>query len=130
MLLVISRQMMGIIRLIECLYLSVIRSMVQVAKQKGFLMNNFSNCTFTGQVVRLDHGKYTDCIFQSCTIEYGGEGPITLVGCTFNECEWKLVGAAINTIVFLRTMYSSMGEFGEQMVENTFNAIKSSKKAI
>lgn len=92
-------------------------------------MNKFSSCTFTGQTIRIDHAQYENCIFQACTIEYGGDGPISLVGCTFNECAWRLVGAAINTIMFLRTMYSSMGEFGEMMVENTFSSIKSSKKA-
>lgn len=92
-------------------------------------MNRFESCNFTNQTIRIDHGAYKDCVFTSCTIEYGGEGPISLVDCTFDRCHWRLVGAAINTIRFLQTMYSSMGEFGEQMVEQTFNSIRSAPKA-
>lgn len=103
---------------------------MQVQELRGFLMNKFSNSTFTNTVVRIDHGEYKNCLFDSCTIEYGGEGPISLVGCTFRTCNWKLVGHAINTIMFLQTMYSNMGEFGQAMVENTFNSIKGARNPV
>lgn len=87
-------------------------------------MNEFKDCTFEFQTVRIDQGRYKDCLFKSCTIEYGGEGPISLVGCTFNDCNWKLVGAARNTIAFLRAMYTGMGDFGIAMVDHTVDSIR------
>lgn len=92
-------------------------------------MSKIFNSTFRSQVVRIDEHEYDGCTFYSCIVEYGGMGPISLVNCTFDQCNWKLVGAAHNTIMFLRTMYSDMGEFGEMMVDSTFNSIKSSKNS-
>jgi len=88
----------------------------------------FKSSTFIGQTVRLDHGSYEDCIFKNCVIEYGGQGPISLIDCTFDNCHWQLVGAAINTVIFLKTMYENMGDFGKSMVDQTFNSIKNASK--
>lgn len=87
-------------------------------------MNEFTECEFAFQIIRIDQGKYRSCKFKNCTIEYGGEGPITLVDCVFDSCVWKLIGPARNTIEFLRTMYSSMGEFGKAMVDHTVDNIR------
>lgn len=90
-------------------------------------MNVNISCTFTDMTIRLDHNHYEDCTFNNCVIEYGGEGPIGLVRCTFNKCGWKLVGSAMNTVMFLKTMYHSLGGFGQTMVEQTFNSIRGDK---
>ncbi|AGQ94068.1 hypothetical protein M634_22470 [Vibrio parahaemolyticus O1:Kuk str. FDA_R31] len=87
-------------------------------------MNNFSNCTFENTTVRLDNTTYKNCVFTHCVIEYAGQGPIGLDSCTFNDCQWTLVGAAQHTMQFLASMYHGMGDFGQQMVEATFNNIK------
>ncbi len=93
-------------------------------------MVTFKSSTFIGQTVRLDHGSYESCDFKDCVIEYGGEGPISLIGCNFKNCNWQLVGPARNTVIFLKTMYESMGDFGKNMVDQTFNSIKSESKKV
>lgn len=87
-------------------------------------MSKFQNCTFNNSTVRLDNNEYFKCVFDKCVIEYAGEGPISLDSCSFNSCEWVLVGYARNTLQFLSSMYHGMGEFGQHMVEATFNNIK------
>ncbi|MEZ6969595.1 hypothetical protein ACB040_10005 [Aeromonas sp. S11(2024)] len=87
-------------------------------------MTKFNNCTFDNTTVRLDNIEYKGCVFKSCIIEYAGQGPISLDSCDFNNCQWTLVGSAQNTMQFLSAMYHGMGEFGQQMVEATFNQIR------
>jgi len=79
---------------------------------------------FTGVKVRLDNSRYESCIFKNCIIEYGGEGEVALVGNEFLNCQWVFVGCAQNTLNFMQTMYHSMGPFGKEMIEGTFNNIK------
>lgn len=87
-------------------------------------MSEFKDCTFNGGNIRLDNNTYVNCKFTGCIIEFGAEGPIALDGCNFDKCEWVLVGYAKNTLGFLSSMYHGMGEFGQQMVEATFQNIK------
>ncbi|EIU6832498.1 hypothetical protein L5168_004505 [Vibrio parahaemolyticus] len=87
-------------------------------------MNKFTDCTFEKATIRLDNTEYKGCVFNNCIIEYAGQGPISLDSCDFNGCQWTLVGSAQNTMQFLSSMYHGMGEFGQQMVEATFNNIK------
>ena len=83
-----------------------------------------SQNTYSGVRVRIDNQTFEGCIFQNCIIEYAAEGPISLSGCSFNECQWVFVGSAQNTLNFMQVMYHGMGEFGQQMIEATFNNIK------
>ena len=87
------------------------------------MINNISN-TYSGVKVSLDNQKYKDCTFTNCTIEYGGSGPISLEGCSFNNCQWVFTGNAQNTLNFMQVMYHHMGEFGKSMIEATFENIK------
>lgn len=93
-------------------------------------MSKFTECKFTNSTVRLDNNQYFKCEFNKCVIEYGGEGPISLDSCSFNGCDWVLVGYARNTLEFLSGMYHGMGDFGQQMVEATFNNIKKPQSAL
>ncbi|UPR56967.1 hypothetical protein ITG10_00940 [Vibrio sp. ED004] len=87
-------------------------------------MNKFTDCKFENTTIGLDNTIYKKCTFTNCVIEYAGDGPISLESCEFNNCQWTLVGAAQNTMQFLSTMHHSMGDFGKQMVDATFNNIK------
>ena len=87
------------------------------------MIKNISN-TYTGVRVSLDNQSYENCIFNNCVIEYGGSGPISLVGCSFNGCQWVFTGAAQNTLNFMQVMYHQFGEFGKNMIEATFENIK------
>jgi len=87
------------------------------------MIKNKSN-TYSGVRVILDNQSYEKCIFTNCTIEYGGTGPISLEGCSFNSCQWVFTGHAQNTLNFMQVMYHQMGEFGKSMIEATFENIK------
>jgi hypothetical protein len=90
-------------------------------------MINFSDSVFTGGKIRIDNIHYKGCTFDGCVIEYGGEGPILLEGCNFNNCSWALVGAAKHTIQFLTTMQNEFGDFGKGMVKFIFEGITDPK---
>jgi len=87
------------------------------------MIKNISN-TYTGVRVTLDNQNYEKCIFTNCIIEYGGTGPISLDGCSFNSCQWVFTGHAQNTLNFMQVMYHQMGDFGKSMIEATFKNIK------
>lgn len=87
------------------------------------MITNVGN-VYSGVRVSLDNQSYRDCIFQNCVIEYAGTGPISLVGCKFNDCQWAFAGPAQNTINFMQMMYHHMGDFGKEMMEATFNNIR------
>lgn len=87
------------------------------------MIENINN-SYSGARVRIDNQIFKNCIFSNCVIEYAAEGPISLSGCTFNNCQWVFVGAAQSTLNFMQTMYHSMGDFGRGMIESTFDNIK------
>ncbi|MDC9727999.1 MAG: hypothetical protein PSN04_01560 [Methyloprofundus sp.] len=87
------------------------------------MIENISN-TYSGVRVSLDNQSYEKCIFTNCTIEYAGTGPISLSGCSFNNCQWLFTGDAQNTLNFMQVMYHQMGGFGKSMIEATFENIK------
>ena len=93
-------------------------------------MMNFSGSVFTGGRIRIDNIHYTGCTFNGCVIEYGGEGPIMLDNCSFNNCTWTLVGAAKHTIQFLTTMHNQFGDFGKEMVKFIFDGVTNSKAGL
>ncbi len=86
-------------------------------------MIKFDNSVFNGGKYRIDGIRYRGCSFNGCVIEYGGEGPISLENCTFNNCSWTLVGAAKNTVQFLTTMQHQFGDFGQAMVKVIYDGI-------
>jgi hypothetical protein len=86
------------------------------------IKNTFN--TYSGVRVSLDNQSYEKCVFTNCTIEYAGTGPISLEGCSFNNCQWVFTGHAQNTLNFMKVMYHQMGKFGKSMIEATFENIK------
>lgn len=82
------------------------------------------NSVFDGKTIILDGTYYKQCVFNDCTIQYSGLSEFGLVGCTFNSCRWSFTGPAANTLNFLRDVYKNMGEFGQELVESTFENIK------
>lgn len=92
------------------------------------IMNKILNSTFENARITLDNMHYEKCKFNNCTIEFSGIGKLGLIDCDFNNCEWVFVGPAQNTLAFLGTMYHSFGDFGEKMIEATFQNIKNKKQ--
>lgn len=90
-------------------------------------MSMNSHNTYSGMRVVLDNQSYHECTFTNCTIEYAGTGPISLIGCSFHSCNWVMTGNALNTLNFMQSMYHGMGDFGKQMINQTFENVKRNK---
>jgi hypothetical protein len=84
---------------------------------------------YRNTLVQLDNNEFIDCEFEGCKMEYSGLGPVSLVGCKFTNVSWVFVGAAQNTLNFLRGIYHGMGEGGRVLVESTFDNIRHPKGA-
>lgn len=84
----------------------------------------YSNHTFTNSDVRLDGNEYKNCVFENCSLKYGGGGPVSITGCTFNNVRWALVDASQNTLQFLKGIYHGCGPAGQQLVEEVFEFIR------
>lgn len=76
---------------------------------------------FKGIKISLDGGSFKDCKFDSCALVYSGLLPVTLTGNSFTNCTWEFVGAARNSIDFMRALYSGGGK---DLIEGTMNAIR------
>ncbi len=72
----------------------------------------------------LDGNEYENCTFENCQLLYRG-GPIPrVVGCQFNNCQWRFEDAAERTLLFMRQLYHGMGAGGKQLMEATINIIR------
>jgi hypothetical protein len=61
---------------------------------------------FNHETIALDGESFADCEFRSCRLVYSG-GPVPqLSGCKFDDCEWKLDGAAADTHAFMKLMWA------------------------
>jgi hypothetical protein len=59
--------------------------------------------TFTGPI-SVDGNRYINCIFERCVVTYGGGVPPSFSGCSFHDSKLSFVGAAANTLLFLKAM--------------------------
>ena len=60
--------------------------------------------TFVGQDVELDGNRFERCVLRNCRLLYRG-GPLPeLIDNTLVECDFKLEGAAKQTILFCRML--------------------------
>jgi hypothetical protein len=91
------------------------------------MIKNINN-TYVQTQVRLDSNEFIDCSFDRCTLEFSGTGPVSLLGCNFNEVNWVFSGPAQNTLAFLYGVYHGMGEGGRALVEATFENIRKPQK--
>jgi hypothetical protein len=83
--------------------------------------------SFNNQDVVLDNNEFYECNFENCTLFYGGEKPPTLNNCSFSGVKWNFVGAAANTISFMKALYHGCGEGGRTLIEETFKGLKTSQ---
>lgn len=86
-------------------------------------MNQIEGELFTDKTVVLDYTSYRDCTFRDCIIVFHGHGPIGLVDCEFDNCDWMFNDAAANTLHFMTTMYQHGGG-ADQIIEQTFDNIR------
>lgn len=80
---------------------------------------------YIGVTVRLDGNQFRSCTLQNCRLEFAGSDLVGMVECAFTNCVWSFVGPAANTFSFLSAMYRGLGRDGANLVERTFENIKS-----
>ncbi len=66
-----------------------------------------SSTTFNHETLQLDGESYVDCEFKHCRLVFsGGEAP-SFTRCRFDDCDWRLEGAAVNTLAHLKAMWGA-----------------------
>jgi hypothetical protein len=70
--------------------------------------------SYNHETITLDGETFRDCEFRACRLVYsGGEAP-KFDSCRFDECDWKLEGAAAQTLAHLRAMWNAGGKAAVQ----------------
>lgn len=87
----------------------------------GDLRPLIEDSTFTKMTLAIDAARYVRCTFRDCTIVYAG-GELSLKECTFERVEFSLVGAAANTLNFLKG-FGAEGSSFRPVVEALFQEI-------
>jgi len=89
------------------------------------VLKDIEGKTFKEEPVELDNKKFINCNFNNSKLIYKGKGAVSFNNCSFNSARWSVEGYALNALIFLKSIYHGLGEVGEQMVEGTFNQIRS-----
>jgi hypothetical protein len=86
----------------------------------------YRDADISGEDVLLDGNVFSGCTFHDCGIVYQASAPFSLTACSFKEnVEWRFDGAAASTLQFLALLYNEAGEGGRNLVEETFEHIRS-----
>jgi len=83
-----------------------------------------SNNKFTNEEVVLDFHEYETCDFTNCRFVVLGYGAFALNKCEVKNCEFTFAGPAASVIQTMATIYHSLGEQGQNLIEGTFNQIR------
>jgi hypothetical protein len=74
---------------------------------------------YNHETVILDGESFTDCEFRDCRLTYsGGEVPL-FSGCRFDDCEWRMEGAAARTLDHLKAVWGVGGKAAVQSLIKT-----------
>lgn len=88
-----------------------------------------SKNTFTNEEVVLDFHEYESCSFTNCRFVVLGYGAFALNQCEVTNCEFTFAGPAASVIQTMSTIYHSLGEQGQNLIEGTFSSIRSGGNA-
>lgn len=83
----------------------------------------FENTIFSNTRVDLDGVKFRNVTFNKCVLVFTGQSSeeLSLVGCSFNNCQWRFEGAAGNALNFINTLASAMGQpAGKRFIKSLF----------
>lgn len=75
--------------------------------------------------ISLDGNHYRNCHFDHCVLTYGGGVPPSFTDCRFRDSTLAFVGAAANTLAFLKAMDSPKSGF-QRIVRETFRGFTGS----
>lgn len=79
---------------------------------------------FNHETVTLDGEYFADCEFRACRLVYaGGEAPV-FNNCKFDECDWRLEGAAANTLAHMKAMWGAGGKATVQALIKDITAVR------
>lgn len=79
--------------------------------------------TFSEQTVEVDGNEYLQCAFDHSILIYSGSTPVRLERNTFVDLRFALKGPALNTVVFLASLYQQDGQ-AKEAVETLFQGIR------
>ena len=65
------------------------------------------NVHYNHETVPLDGEVFSHCEFRACRLVYAGGEPPRFDHCRFEDCDWKLDGAAALTLSHLRGMWNA-----------------------
>ena len=68
------------------------------------------------ETIALDGEAFSRCEFRACRLVYAGGQPTRFDDCKFDACEWKLQGAAADTLAQLRAMWNAGGKAQVQAI--------------
>jgi len=83
-----------------------------------------SNNKFANEEVVLDFHEYETCDFTNCRFVILGYGAFALNKCEVKNCEFTFAGPAASVIQTMATIYHSLGDQGQQLIEGTFSQIR------
>jgi hypothetical protein len=83
-----------------------------------------SNNKFSNEEVILDFHEYETCEFKNCRFVVLGYGAFALNKCEVINCEFTFAGPAASVIQTMSTIYNSLGEQGQKLIEGTFTQIR------
>ena len=83
-----------------------------------------SNNKFNNEEVVLDFHEYDTCEFTNCRFVVLGYGTFALNKCEVKNCEFTFAGPAASVVQTMATIYHSLGEQGQQLIEGTFTTIR------
>jgi len=72
--------------------------------------------TFTHETLNMDGESYSDCEFRDCRLIFAGGVPPEFNQCRFNNCDWRLEGAAANTLESLKVIWGVGGKAVVQLL--------------
>ena len=84
---------------------------------------------FEDEDVVLDFASFDTCGFKNCNIIYYGHGPVSLQGCSFESCRYSFEGPAQAAIAYLSALWQDANQGGRELVEATFQNIRTGKPA-
>ena len=83
-------------------------------------MAEFKDSNFSRTRIDLDGHSYRGCTFDECQIVYSAKGPVSMIGCTFNNCSYHFEGPAGDTLRMMAALYLQ----SPQLIEQTFDNIR------
>ncbi|MBW9275969.1 MAG: hypothetical protein K1563_20015 [Candidatus Thiodiazotropha sp. (ex. Lucinisca nassula)] len=83
---------------------------------------------FQNETVRIDGNEYQGCTFEGCVLEYAGGALPIMTNNSIGNSTFAFTDAASNTLEFMTAIYHGMGDGGKNLIDSTFQNIRSNKK--